>query len=109
MSTLPERMRQAADAIDGADLRISGELGNKWDSELLRRWANNFEAEDRAAAEQEALVEQLAQTIHDHGTPSGAWEDARDFVQDPIRSSARAILANFDVTPKTTGSQEEQA
>lgn len=95
MSTLPERMRQAASAIDEADLRVSGELGNKWDSELLRRWANNFDAEDRAAAEREALVEQLAETMQ------GANMIDR-------RHSARNILARFDVTPKTTGAQDER-
>ena len=105
MSNFYDRMREAADTLEEASERLGNSSHSSWTPEALRIFAENFE---RDAAEQEALVEQLAQTIHDHGDPHGAWEDARDFVQDPIRSSARAILAQFDVTPKTTGAQKEQ-
>lgn len=110
MSNFYDQMREAAETLIAIAQRMgctTPETVHFTAKGILCR-ADEFEAEEQAAAEQEALVEQLAQTIHDHGDPHGAWEDARDFVQDPIRSSARAILAQFDVTPKTTGAQQEQ-
>lgn len=98
MSTLPERMREAAVTKEEVFHRIGAPDPSRSSctAEWLRRKADEFEVEDQAAAEQEALVEQLGQIVC-----------ANRFCVDPDRVTALNILARFDVTPKTNGAQEE--
>lgn len=107
MSALPERMRAAAATKEEVFHRIGAPDPSRSSctAEWLRRKADEFEAEDQAAAEREALVEQLTEEVC--RSNHGAWL-LSEGTRNTYRNIARAILARFDVTPKPIGAQEEQ-
>lgn len=63
LSTLPQRMRYAAQVIGEANDRLHYGTIEDLPPPVLRSLADEWEAEDRAAAEHEALVEELVQEI----------------------------------------------
>ena len=64
LSTLPQRMRYAAEVLAEAEVRysqVAHELG--WDITGIRSVADKFESEDRADDEHTALIEELAKEL----------------------------------------------
>lgn len=94
---LPTRMREAAEVADVVNERI-GKPG--FCAGGMREFAAIFEAEDEAAAEQEQLVEELAQTIFTIKTGM-PWLSAGDV--SGYRRAARSLLERFTITPKDKG------
>lgn len=59
---LPEQMRWAIEVLRRASERNNWGATSPWTPTELRRYADGWEAEDRAAAEREQQVEELART-----------------------------------------------
>lgn len=72
--SLPQRMREAAEVLREADRRCHGRIEG-WTPLDLEGTAEAWESEDRAKAEQEAAVEELAKWLSIHiGTwPEDEW------------------------------------
>lgn len=65
--SLPQRMREVAKVLREADTRRQGgDLGLEysWTASSVEFQADRFEAEDRAATEREAMIEELAQQMY---------------------------------------------
>jgi hypothetical protein len=62
---LAQRMRDAADTLEEASDRMGWGKNWSWQPTELRREATHVEDEDREAAEREALVEELTQSLAD--------------------------------------------
>ena len=61
---LPQQMRAAAGTVyDANERHHSWGQGASWSPFDLEQWANTWEAEDRAKAEQDAMVEELAKWL----------------------------------------------
>lgn len=83
LSTLPQRMRFAADVMDQAKTRLEQELygalypahgASEWNSEALRERADIWEAQDRDAAEKaarESLIRELSWAFYETERWSG--------------------------------------
>lgn len=103
LSTLPQRMRYA-DAVLGeardryhADHRKdnAGWPATSWDGTGLRAYAEKWEAEDRAVAERDAQVEQLAREMFDANRPEHGrqqWDDPYEVVQGAYMAIARDLV-----------------
>lgn len=101
LSTLPKRMRYAADVLQDV-LNHHGvishfDLVNFWSPGSWRYYAASFEAEEKAAAEHEQQVEQLAKTMCDgvaERVSTFAWGDDRNrWNREIYRQAARAAIA----------------
>lgn len=86
--SLPERMREAAEVLEEATARCGG--GSTWDPVGLIDYASRWEAEDAAAAEREALVEELRREIM-HAIISGGSNES---FHDSVGNAARSVIAN---------------
>lgn len=93
--SLPQRMREAA--------KVVVEAARRWNSTALAptEWpvtyeslialADEWESEDRAKAEQEVMVEELARDIALAEFPDASWPD--DFESGERRAHARKVIA----------------
>lgn len=99
--SLPQELRAAADTMDklcaqeGWDTCTFGPLG-------LRAIADQVEAEDRAKAEQDAMVDELARTIALASHPDLQWPD--DFDLAYRKGVALKVFERFEITRREGGS-----
>lgn len=94
--TLPDRMREAADTLRETNRRMGTKLyanperaesEHKWNAVKLEHWADRFEAEDAARAEQDQLALEVAHELIVSFRESSAVED-----------HAARLLAKFTIT-----------
>jgi hypothetical protein len=86
LSTLPQRMREAADVIDEAAAEFhgrpenmnSGWLAHNWTAKDLRTYADDWEAADRQA---EALTDELARDLYGAGWRKVCRSDVRQLIE----------------------------
>jgi hypothetical protein len=83
LSTLPKRMRYAATVLREADARY--DFNKVWPVEELEGFADQWEAEDRANGERDAMAEELAKTMFDIFA-------VRDLNDEPPRNMARWLV-----------------
>lgn len=90
--SLPDRMREAAKVLREADSRCHGRIEG-WTPLDLEGTAEAWEAEDNAAAEREAMVEELAQEVYVviWGASGATWE--RYASKGIMRARARRLIA----------------
>lgn len=90
--SLPDRMREAAKVLREADRRCHGRIEG-WTPLDLEGTAEAWEAEDNAAAEREAMVEELAREVYAviWGASGATWE--RNASKEIMRAHARRLIA----------------
>jgi hypothetical protein len=75
LSTLPKRMRYAADVLEEAAERAQIENENEWTPTMLRAdasiWENLDNVAEQLQAQQNALMQELHDTLHDTGFAYG--------------------------------------
>ena len=89
--SLPDRMRAAAKVLREVDKRTLV----KWGADIprdLEELADMLEAEDPAAAEREAMVEELAERLCDANYDVAAWSMTTPVVHANHLSMARALI-----------------
>jgi hypothetical protein len=97
LSTLPARMRYAAQVLEEASERYYGKKTfHGWAADGLRNVAAIFDDQDRAAKESEQQVEELAKTMFDgvaNHVSTFEWGDYQNrWNRDIYRHAARAAL-----------------
>lgn len=83
LSTLPQRMRYAADVVAEAQKRYADRPGDTapWSAKHLRQFAVKWEAEDREVAEREDLVKELLKDLCEAMMP-GCGSFLSDYIAD---------------------------
>lgn len=95
LSTLPKRMRYAATVLAEANERLNElnilgkQTGYLWGSSSLIKEAGLWEESDRAAADHDTQIDELARQIHAYDLPprTGFFE-----VRDMYRAIARSLI-----------------
>lgn len=86
---LPEQMRAAAKVLEDAAVRHPVIKPADWTPGALCSQADIWEAEDRAKAEQGAMVEELARILFDTSTAHALWTSDGD----RYRLQARQLIS----------------
>lgn len=107
MSTLPERMRQAADTLIEANYRFTGcseaearqMAEDKWSAVKLRHWADQWEGQDRRQAAIDRAVEVLARDMYDGWSTvkpdsrfHDTWHTTLEVNRETYRGLARVLV-----------------
>lgn len=93
MKTLPERMREAAETLNEANVRHGSTTWPAWAPDSLRHYANVWEVEDAVNAEVEDLAQRLFELIGGiwRGLPDGCREDYRDRARKLLDAGYRKV------------------
>lgn len=98
--SLPQRMREAAKVLREASHRhgtghVDDERGAnemKWNAVKLGHWADRWEAEDNAAAEREAMVEELARWLYSYWPTSYPFDEDKSGAKALYMAQARRLI-----------------
>lgn len=100
LSTLPQRMRYAAEVLESASQRLTAEYPDRlgyWYPNDLRIKAHDWEAKDRAAAERDTEVEELAKLLYTsiyNGPPGDTppWNSRSNMTKSAYQRQARKLI-----------------
>ena len=96
--SLPDRMREAAETLREASRRLDLDEDNAgWWPIFIEHKSEVWEAEDRAEAEQDELVEQLAESLATEA--NDIWDAMSDLNREKKRVIAKRLLAKYNITP----------
>lgn len=93
LSTLPQRMRYAAEAMREAEARNAHPPISGWSPWWLEARSRDWEIEDRETAERDSgQVEKLARELHGINWSWGEFEGLSHAVQVAYRANAQRLL-----------------